>query len=332
MTMTNKKPNKWLSVLPYFLVLVFMTVTPLSIDKMFWYTVFITVFAKMIAAVGLRIVSLAGDMSFAMGAFMGLGAYASVIMVVKWGFPHWAAIIIAAIFAALIAVLTGIPFARLRSVYYCMTTMFLGVFLIDAFLSFSYTGGNTGIKQVPKLFSGNVRTNFWFFAALAVVCIFLMWRFEKCRIGNTLKAISQSHAVAASIGVNERFYRLMAIGVAAFFCGIAGACFALFNGSVVGSTYGMTLDLWIIMFFMVGGKDSFFGPIVGAAILGVINEGFSRQFGSYAPFLACAILLVVAYLLPSGLASIPDVIKKAINNKKTKGMGDDISLKAGMEA
>ena len=324
--MTDKRSNKFLALLPYICILAVMIVIPVSIDKMFWYTVFITVLAKMIAASGLRVVSLAGDMSFAMGAFMGLGAYAAAIMVSKWDFPFWAAIILAAVFSALVAVLTGIPFARLRSIYYCMTTMFLGVFLIDIFLSFSWTGGNTGLKQIPKLFSGDVRINFWFFLALAIVCIFLMWRFEKSRIGNTLKAIAQSHEVAASMGVNERFYRLMAIGFASFFCGIAGASFALFNGSVVGSTYGMTLDLWIIMFFMVGGKDSFIGPILGTTILGIVNEGFSRQFGTYAPFLACAILLLVAYLLPGGLASIPSLFRK----KDIKA--ENIALKAGKEA
>ena len=312
-----KKNSKLLSILPYAVILVCFLIIPTSIAKMFWYAAFISILAKMIASVGLRMVSLGGDMSFAMGAFMGLGAYGAAIMVTKWSFSFWAAIILAAVFAAIVAVLTGIPFARLRSIYYCMTTMFLGIFLIYIFQSFDWTGANTGIKQIPKLFGGKPAINYWYFLALAVVCIVCMWRFEKSRIGNTLKAIAQSHEVAASMGVNERFYRLMAIGVAAFFCGVAGASYALYYGSVVGSTYGMTLDLWIIMFFMVGGKDDFFGPIIGAALLGVVNEG-SRTFGSYAPFLACAVLLLVAYLLPGGLASIPRTIKKAIDDKKMK--------------
>jgi len=313
--MTKKKSNVFLQVLPYIVLLLFFIITPNVIDKIFWFNAFIFVLAKMIAASSLRMVSLAGDMSFAMGAFMGLGAYGVAIMIMKWQFPVWLAIIIAAVFAGIIAVLTGIPFARLKNVYYCMTTMFLGVFLIYCFQSFEWSGGNTGIKQIPKLFGGDVQTNFWFFLGLAVVCVALMWRFEHSRIGNTLKAISQSHEVAASIGVNERFYRLMAIGVAAFFCGIAGACYCLYNGQVVGSTYGMTLDLWIIMFFMVGGKDSFFGPLLGATVLGLVNEG-SRTFGTYAPYLACVVLLIVAYALPGGLASIPMAIKKAVDRKK----------------
>ena len=69
------------------------------------------------------------------------------------------------------------------------------------------------------------------------------------------------------------------------------------------------------MFFMVGGKDNFFGPLLGSTVLGLVNEG-SRTFGSYAPYLACVVLLIVAYALPGGLASIPMVIKKAIDNKK----------------
>ena len=313
----EKKKSVWLSILPYAVLFLCFLIIPPSIDKMFWYAAFISILAKMIAATGLRIVSLGGDMSFAMGAFMGIGAYGAAIMVTKWDFPFWAAIILAGVFACIVAVLTGIPFARLRSIYYCMTTMFLGVFLINVFQSFDWSGGNTGIKQIPKIFNGIPRTSYWYFLALAVVCIFCMWRFEYSRIGNSLKAISQSHEVAASIGINERFYRLMAIGFAAFFCGIAGASYTLYYGTVVGSTYGMTLDLWIIMFFMVGGKDDFFGPLIGSAILGVVNEG-SRTFGSYAPFLACAVLLLVAYLLPGGLSSIPRTIKQKMDDRKMK--------------
>ena len=157
------KKSTFLGILPYALLLLCFIIIPPSINKLFWYSAFITVLAKMIAASGLRMVTLGGDMSFAMGAFMGLGAYGAAIMVTKWSFPFWAAIILAAIFAAVIAVVTGIPFARLRSIYYCMTTMFLGVFLIYIFQSFDWTGANTGIKQIPKLFDGKAQTNYWYF-------------------------------------------------------------------------------------------------------------------------------------------------------------------------
>jgi len=316
--------------LPYIILFVIFVVCGICINQMFWLNAFIIVFAKMIPTVSLRIISLGGDMSFAMGCFMGVGAYMTSIATSKFGFPLWLGILVAALISAIIAVVTGIPFARLRTMYYCMTSMFFGVFLIYLFQGWDYTGGYQGMRGIPKL-GFSMKGYYFFFLALAVVCIFLMWRFEHCRIGTTLKAISQSHEVAASMGVNERFYRMLAIGVAAFFCGVAGACYAHYTGQVVPTTYGMSLDLWIIMFMMIGGKKNFFGPIIGATILGLINES-SRMLSTYAPYLACVALLIVAYLIPGGIVSIPSFIKEKRENRKNKGAGPSISEAAGKEA
>ena len=325
----KSKSSVWKELLPYLILIVIFAVIPGFVNKMFWLNAFIITFSKMIPTVSLRIISLSGDMSFAMGCFMGVGAYMSAIATAKFGLPIWLGIVIAAFISGIVAVVTGIPFARLRNLYYCMTSMFLGVFIIYVFQGWDYTGGYQGMRGVPK-FGFSMKGYYYFFLALAVVCIFLMWRFEHCRIGVTLKAISQSHEVAASMGVNERFYRLMAIGVGCFFCGVAGACYAHYTGQVVPSTYGMTLDLWIIMFMMIGGKKNFFGPIIGSAILSMINES-SRVLSTYSPYVACIALLIVAYLLPGGIVSIPSVISERRKNRKEKNITSGPAA-AGKEA
>ena len=308
-TIQHESRSAWIKFLPYLILLVIFAVVPAFVNKTFWLNAFIVVFAKMICTSGLRTISLSGDMSFAQGAFMGIGAYTAAILSKSFGVPAYLTIPIGGIAAMLIGVITGLPFARLRSLYYCMTTMFLGVFIIYLFQSGGdVTGGYQGLKRVPKLFS-DTKASYYFFLGLAVVCILAMYRFEHSRIGNTLKAISQSHDVAASIGVNEKFFRLLAIGVGCFFAGIAGAAYAHYNAQVTPNTYGMTLSLWLLMFFMIGGKDSFFGPIIGTTVLGLINES-SRVLSTYAPYAAAAAMILVAYLLPGGLSSIPELFRR----------------------
>jgi branched-chain amino acid transport system permease protein len=64
---------------------------------------------------------------------------------------------------------------------------------------------------------------------LTVFSLFALYRFEFSRIGTNLKAIAQSHLVASSVGINEVFYRILAVGVGCFFAGLAGATYAHYN-------------------------------------------------------------------------------------------------------
>ena len=70
---------------------------------------------------------------------------------------------------------------------------------------------------------------YYFFLGLALVSIIALYRFEFSRIGTNLKAIAQSHLVASSVGINEGWYRILAVGVGCFFVGLAGAAYAHYN-------------------------------------------------------------------------------------------------------
>lgn len=171
---------------------------------------------------------------------------------------------------------------------------------------------------------------------ISLVCLY---RFEHSRIGWTLKALSQSPAVAASIGINERFYRLLSVGIGCF-AGLIGALYAHYNTALATTSYGMGLTLWLIMYVMIGGKNNFLGPIIGTIASEIIKQfttlltavsgnsnasesfvAFSRwvgKYSAYSPFLMAAVLLAVAYFLPGGLVSIPSVIRKTLKSKDTR--------------
>ena len=166
---------------------------------------------------------------------------------------------------------------------------------------------------------------------IAIVSLLILYRMEHSRIGTTLRALAQSEDVAASIGVNPTFYRLLAVGTACFFMGVMGACQSHYLTTITYSSYGMSLTLWVIMYMMIGGQSSFVGPLIGATLVSVVQGianlltslsgsskseafiAFSRWVGTnsaYTPFLTAAVLLLVAYLLPGGLVGIPAAIRK----------------------
>lgn len=350
---TKKTP--WINYLPYLILALFFILAPVGFKSRTWINSFITIFVSVVGASSLRTIALSGNMSFAHGAFIGLGAYTAGVLSKELGFPIYITIPAGAVTATVIGFITGWPFARLRSIYFCMGSMFMGVAIIQFISSVTITGGAVGLRSIPSLTNalsgilgsgfgdflkrigiGSVQLNYYFFLLITLFSLLCLYRFEHSRIGWTLKAISQSPEVAASTGVNERYFRLLSVCIGSFFAGLIGAVYAHYNTTLSPNSYSMGVTLWLIMYMMIGGKNSFLGPIAGAIILELIKQvsslltalsgganvsqgfiSFTRWLGknaAYVPFFTALVLLIVAYCLPGGLISIPD----AIRNSRTR--------------
>lgn len=335
------KKSGFKASVPFLVLLILFVGLPLVLNSRTWVDLFVTIVFNMVAAVSLRVILLSGNLSFAQGAFMGVGAYTAGMLAVHLGFPMWLSIPLGAVMAALVALLTGWPFARLRSVYFSMGTMFMGQAIMLLVSAWKAAGGAQGLQRIPSLGSAlkgvaeamgmkGYQAAYFVILLLAIVSLVVMYRFEHCRIGTTLRALAQSEEVAASIGVNPTYYRLLAVGVSCFFIGLMGGAQAHYMGTISYSSYGMNLTLWLIMYMMIGGGGKFIGPMIGAIIISIVQGianlltslsgssnsagfiAFSRWLGensAYTPFLTAAVLLVVAYLLPGGIVGIPDTIR-----------------------
>ena len=336
--------SKVTKALPFVILLLAFALIPLGLNSRSWINMFITIVINMVVAVSMRVILISGNMSFAHGAFMGVGAYTAGMLALYVNLPLWITIPAGAILAAIIGVITGWPFARLKNMYFAMGTMFMGQAIVLLISSWKLAGGAIGLNRIPSLTSGGLgdlaeaigltkpQVGYFFIFLLAIVAVAVMYRFEHSRIGTTLRALAQSEDVAASIGVNPTFYRLLAVGVGCFFAGMMGACQALYMTTLSYYSYAMSTTLWIIMYMMIGGTGNIVGPMLGAIVITLVtnlsslltgmsgsatSEGFvafSRWVGAnsaYTPFLTSAVLLVVAYLLPGGLYGIPAAIRKA---------------------
>jgi len=302
--------------LPFLVLIIVFAVIPLFVSTQFWLNIFILVFIKGIAAVSLRTLSLSGNESFAHSAFLGIGAYTAALLANNLGTPPYLTIPAGAVMALLVGILTGFPFVRLRSIYFLMASMFLCVAIVYFIAAMKITGGLNGLPFVPGLFS-DIKTYYYFFFAMAIGCCALMYRFEFSRIGITLRAIAQSPEAATAMGVSEAFYRLLAVGVGCFFAGLAGGAYAHYNSMLSPNSFGMLAAIWLIMYVMVGGRDKFIGPILGTILLVTISES-SRAMSQYAPYATAAAMIIVAYVLPGGLVSIPGLIQNAVRKRRER--------------
>lgn len=283
--------------LPYGILLLIFLLLPLALNTSYWIGVLIMVLYKVVGSVSLRTISLSGTLTFAHGAFIALGAYCGGILAKSLALPPVVTILAGGLFAMVVSVITGLPFVRLKGMYYSMASMFMGVTVAYIIKAMKITGGYHGLTRIPKLLQNDIAC-YYVFLAITVVLLIVLYRFEFSRIGTTLRALSQSQDVASSIGINATFYRLLAVGMGSFCAGIVGAAYGLYSTVLSPTNYDMTFSLWLLMYMLIGGEDYFIGPIIGAIIFVLIPE-LGRDLSAYAPFLTGACTLLVAYLLPA---------------------------------
>jgi branched-chain amino acid transport system permease protein len=301
----------WARLAVYAGLVALTAILPVFFSSPYVLHILILTFIYIVAAVSLRTITISGQFPLAHAAFMGIGAYFAA-MASRWlNWPPWITIPAAGVIAMGLGMLIGYPFSRLRALYYAMGSLFFGIGVLQIiYAGGEWTGGYSGFTRIHPLFA--VGTSkvfyFYFFLCLTLVSIVALHRFEYSRIGVNLKAIAQSHMVASSVGINEGWYRILAVGVGCFFVGLAGAGYAHYNQVVSPSSFGFLATLWLVMYVLIGGKNSFAGPIVGTLILILIPE-FFRDLKTFSPFISAAILAVVAYLMPQGLVGLPQLVR-----------------------
>jgi branched-chain amino acid transport system permease protein len=316
-TVTPARKGKWKGASVVGVVVAVLALLPLLLSGSYYMHIIILAFVYVVVSSSFRTISISGQFNIAQGAYMGIGAYAAALPSVWLDWPAWATIPLGAVAATIIGSILAFPFARLRTIYYAMGTLFLGYVIINLFtVGGKWTGSNSGLAGVHPLFSNRTHS-YYLFLGLMIFSLACLYRFEFSRIGVTLKAVSQSHHVAASVGISERRSRILAVAFGCFFTGLIGAAYAHYQMVASQGSFGLSATLWIIMYALVGGLYSFWGPAIGVVILLIVPE-FFRDLKGYLPFVSAAILLVIAFTMPEGIAGLAKLIKERISRRGVK--------------
>jgi branched-chain amino acid transport system permease protein len=259
---------------------------------------------------------------------MGIGAYISAILALNMGWTPWITIPLGGLAAMITAGIIGFSFSRLRTIYFSMASLFLGVMITKLVGVFpKLTGDMTGLMSIPGLnevtifsllqinFAASRIPYYYYFLILSLLTLLILYRVEHSRIGLTLKAVAQSHLAASSIGINERAVRILALAIGCFFAGIAGASYAHYVTFISPSTFGLMPSIYLIVYLIVGGTGNFVGPIVGTTVLYLIPHLMSELKG-FAPFVLGGVLILSVFLLPQGMVSLLDRITLWLNKIK----------------
>jgi branched-chain amino acid transport system permease protein len=292
------KPSIWAGLLIILLLL------PLFVKSPYLIHIINLTFIYILVTVSFRAILTSGQLPLAHAGFMGIGAYVSAIAA-KWlGLTPWLSIPLGALVAMGVGILIGYPFARLRAVYYAMISLFFGMLIVSAVKAFArWTGGAAGLTAIPPLLGFSKVPYYYFFLGLTTVALLILYRLESSRPGLNWKAIAQSHMVAASVGINEARYRIIASAIGCLFAGLAGATYAHYNTVIGTSSFSFMATIMLLIYVVVGGVGNFAGPIVGVFLLMTVPE-LLRGLREYVPYISAAIVLLVVYLMPKGVTGL----------------------------
>ncbi len=306
-------------LLGYPLLLVVLIILPFVLSGPFYLHTFILTMMNIVLASSLRLINLSGQMSLAHGGMVTVGAYVSTLLVMKLGFSSWLALLCAGCFAAVVAALVGIPFVRLKGIYFSIVTIFFSEMVVLTAQQWeSLTGGSGGIFNIPRpnalpFFTFASKIDFYYLALfLMILSLLILYAVEYSRIGLTFRGIRQTDSLAESVGISTSGYKILAFTIGCFFAGVVGGFHSQYISAISPDGFGFLFTLYILVYMTVGGAESFTGPILGAFVLTILPE-VTRAFKEYVPFIYAAVLIAVIFFLPEGIAGLPSRIKKAVS-------------------
>lgn len=243
-----------------------------------------------------------GLLSFGHAAYFAIGAYACAIFLTTLEWPFYLAFPTAVLLTGFGAAIIGYFCVKLTEIYFAMLTLaFAQLVWAIAFKWTDVTGGDTGFIGVAVPEALEEPAVFYYFAlVLVAVATGIIWIIVNSAFGYTLAATRENRNRAEFIGVNVRLIQHVAFVIAGMFAGVAGALFTLFNHSVFVESAWWATSAEVLIMTILGGVGTFFGPMVGAAVLIVLDRIIS-EFTLYWPTVLALILLLVLFFFPEGL-------------------------------
>jgi branched-chain amino acid transport system ATP-binding protein len=275
------------------------------------YYVFVLANVALLAIVGVGLnvlLGLTGQVSFGHVGFFAIGAYAVGVLTTKAGWPFWPAWIAGGALATLMGAVLALPALRVKGPYLAMVTIAFGLIVEHSAAELrDVTGGQNGIIGIaaPSLGShaSGERAIAVIAVVVAIVAMLAFVRISKGTWGAAMRAVRDSETAASSIGLNPLAIKTAAFAVSAFFAGIAGGLFAPLSGTITPGSFGFIQSILFVLVVMIGGSGSISGPLIGAAIVGLLPEALS-SLEEYRLLFFGALLLVVLWVAPRGIAGL----------------------------
>jgi len=270
------------------------------------------------------VLGVAGIFSLAQMALFAVGAYATAMLGYYFAVPILLAMPVAGLATVAVSALIGLACLRLRGPYVALLTLAIAqvIYLVVVNDTACFTnppsgcmplfGGVRGFSRFGDLGFRSLMGSKWYVAhyyvglSLAVLAVIFSILIIRGPLGLAFQALRDNPGYAMSRGVGKFKYQLWVFSLSAFFTGLAGSFYAAQFGVVGPIVFSLAMLLFLLSMIVVGGIGTVWGPLLGAALLMLADEGM-REFGDWRDIGLGLILAAFVILLPRGLAGLAGV-------------------------
>ena len=251
-----------------------------------------------------------GYVNFGSAAFFAVGAYTAIALDKALSLPLPALILAAGAASGLIGLGTGYLTLRLRGIFFAISTLALAVVLETLVINWDYVGGATGSYIIPPdevfFFDNFVEALFSLMLLLAVAAVAVARWITRSRIGRGLAAIRDDELAAECMGVPTLKLKLISTTISGAMMGIAGAPYPFYVTYVdPASAFNLFYAVNAIAMPMIGGTTSWLGPVIGALLLGSLQQWATVSISSELNLLLVGVMLVAFVILaPQGIVGL----------------------------
>lgn len=290
-------------------------VYPLLVSKVLCFALFASAFNLLLGYTGL--------LSFGHAAFFGTASYITAYGLKIWALPTLLAILLGALAAALLGWVIGTLAIRRRGIYFSMITLALAQMVFFIYLQAPFTGGEDGLRGVPRGSVLGVDLNndtSMYYLVVMIFCsaFWLLHRATNSPFGDVLRAIRENETRAISLGYDVAKYKLLAFILSAAISGLAGASKAVVFGVASLSDVNWHTSGEVILMTLLGGSGTVMGPAIGAAFLVELQTQLADKVGSLVTLITGVIFIFCVMVFRSGIVGGLETAFARFRSKSTR--------------
>lgn len=253
-----------------------------------------------------------GLVSIAHGAFAGIGAYTSGILVLRHGVPFWVSLPAAAAFTGLIALAIGPPSFRTRGIYYIIVTVAFQIIATELFEGwYTLTGGGLGLRGIPRpapislpflpVLSFRSKVAYYYLVFLIALAVqFGISRIVRSSLGASLMAIRDNETKAVMMGISPLRYKIFVFVLASALAGLGGSLYVHYLEYAHPDMFNFFVSVDMFLIVVLGGAGTLYGPLLGVVLLEMLREAL-HEFVALRLLIYGVLLVVIILFLPEGL-------------------------------
>jgi branched-chain amino acid transport system permease protein len=251
-----------------------------------------------------------GYTNFGTGAFFAIGAYTSVVLHQMSAAPLPVMIAAAGVISGMLGFAMGYLTLRLKGVFFAIATLAMAIVAQTLIVNWDYVGGSRGIyiirPQQAPLLGTYIQYLYTLMVILSWIAVAIARSIERSRLGLGLNAIRDDEQAAEAGGVPTLRLKLVATTLSGALMGMAGAPLPYYVTYLdPTSSFNLSYAVNSVAMPLIGGMTSWVGPVIGAILLGTIQQIATVTISSALNLLIVGLLLIAFVVVaPNGIVGL----------------------------